>query len=204
MISKDVTYLNKVVFGNIADIDGYDEAVNSEKLYELHHKLETPTFYGLMPESFGLSKYYNTPENLKEKNLYFQRPPEELIFLERNQHISLHKIARKEFNVSTKKKGQIYQRHSMWMRVYDRKTQSYSDWKAEGVKLRTDRLYGNNLCKVDGYIYQFLGSNLGRLIRCNETGEVHTSAEWLAKGYNAVKSVSTGLKLKRKFSFEYV
>lgn len=204
MISKGMNYLNRVVFGNITDVDGYEEAVNSEKLYELHHKLETPTFYGLNPESFGLSKFYNTPEDLKDKNLYFQRPPEELIFLEQNQHRNLHKIARKDFNINTKRKGKTYQRHAMWTRLSDGKTQSFSDWKAEGVRPRKDRMYGDNLCDCAGETYKFLGSNFGRLIRCNETGEVYTAAEWLDKGYNASNCVNTGRKIKRKFSFQYV
>lgn len=204
MISKDEKYLKRIVMGDLADVQGYDKAVASKKNYELHHRLETPTFYGMEPKSFGLNNDYNTPEDLKAKNLYFRRPPEELIFLERDQHRELHRIARQTLNINTKSKGKQYQRHSMWMRVEDGKTQSYSDWKADGIRLRKDRLYDNNLCDVDGHTYQFLGSNHGRQIRCKETGKIHTSAEWLDLGFDVIKSVTTGRKLKKKFSFEYV
>lgn len=204
MISKDIKYLNRVVFGNIADIDGYDEAVSSEKLYELHHKLETPTFYGLTPKGFGLSNDYNTPDDLKAKNLYFDRPPEELIFLERDQHISLHNIARKETNIHTKSKGMTFKRHAMWIRLSDSKTQSYSDWLSEGIRLRKDNLSRDNLYVLNGETYKFLGSNHGRLIKCVETNEVHSSKEWNKLGINATKYAATDRKLKRKFSFKYV
>lgn len=45
----------------------------------MHHKLEIGT------------DYRNTAHDLKMMNLYYNRPPEELIFLTLREHVSLHK-----------------------------------------------------------------------------------------------------------------
>src|SRR5574344_1399452 len=58
-------------------IENYDEAVKSPLRYDLHHRREI---------SENKSK-----KQLITENLYYGRPPEELIFLEHGEHQRLHK-----------------------------------------------------------------------------------------------------------------
>ena len=58
-------------------IENYEEAVKSPLRYDLHHRLEIDEM--------------QTRSDLIFLHLYFHRPPEELIFLEHGEHISLHK-----------------------------------------------------------------------------------------------------------------
>ena len=57
-------------------IENYAEAVKSPLKYDLHHRRE-------ISESKSAS-------DLIAENLYYNRPPEELIFLEHGEHIRLH------------------------------------------------------------------------------------------------------------------
>src|SRR5574344_74762 len=59
------------------NIENYEEAVKSPLKYDLHHRREI---------SENKSK-----KDLIAENLYYNRPPEELIFLEHGEHIRLHK-----------------------------------------------------------------------------------------------------------------
>lgn len=63
---------------DIPKIENYEEAVASPDIWHCHHRLEIHDDYG------------NTVEDLILMNLYFHRPPEELIFLKRNDHLSIH------------------------------------------------------------------------------------------------------------------
>ena len=58
------------------NIENYAEAVKSPLIYDIHHRLEISDNKSL--------------KDLKEENLYYDRPPEELIFLEHGEHIQLH------------------------------------------------------------------------------------------------------------------
>ena len=58
------------------NIENYAEAVKSPLKYDLHHRRE-------ISESKSAS-------DLIAENLYYYRPPEELIFLEHRDHIRLH------------------------------------------------------------------------------------------------------------------
>ena len=58
-------------------IENYEEAVKSPLKYDLHHRRE-------ISESKSAS-------DLIAENLYYGRPPEELVFLERGEHMRLHK-----------------------------------------------------------------------------------------------------------------
>ena len=63
--------------GDITLIENYYEAINdSNETWICHHKLEIE----LQLFSYELIK----------KNLYFNRPPEELMFIKRNDHMKLH------------------------------------------------------------------------------------------------------------------
>ena len=61
-------------------VENYELAkADNFKGWIMHHKLEIST------------DYRNTVHDLKIMNLYFNRPPEELIFLTLSEHITLHK-----------------------------------------------------------------------------------------------------------------
>lgn len=56
-------------------IEGYERAMNEPGMFEVHHKLEEQ----------GYSKH-----ELIDKDLYYNRPAEELVFLTRLEHSRLH------------------------------------------------------------------------------------------------------------------
>lgn len=61
-------------------VENYDLAkADNFKGWIMHHKLEIGT------------DYRNSAADLKLMNLYFNRPPEELIFMRLAEHVSLHK-----------------------------------------------------------------------------------------------------------------
>ena len=59
------------------NIENYAEAVKSPLRYDLHHRLEISEM--------------QSRSDLIFLNLYYHRPPEELIFLSHGEHIRLHK-----------------------------------------------------------------------------------------------------------------
>ena len=61
-------------------IENYEEAVNSKDRWECHHRIEL--------DDDG--NFLNSRSDLKKKGLYFDRPPEELIFLPRSVHRKMH------------------------------------------------------------------------------------------------------------------
>ena len=61
---------------DISLIENYNEAVKSKEMYDIHHRLGTE-----------LSK---SRQELKDLNLYLNRPANELIFLTRKEHVILH------------------------------------------------------------------------------------------------------------------
>ena len=63
-------------------IENYAEAVKSPLKYDLHHRLEI---------SENKSR-----KDLIDENLYYGRPPEELIFLEHREHVRLHNANRSD------------------------------------------------------------------------------------------------------------
>lgn len=73
-------------------IENYDKAKKDNfKGWDCHHRLETHT-------SDGERRLVDiTVEELQALGLYFDRPPEELIFLPSSEHISLHKKGKTYF-----------------------------------------------------------------------------------------------------------
>lgn len=61
---------------DISLIENYDKAINSNEMWDCHHKLE-----------IELNK---SVKELKDLNLYLNRPANELIFLTRKEHVILH------------------------------------------------------------------------------------------------------------------
>ena len=71
------------------NIENYTEALSSPLKYDLHHRREI---------SENKSK-----KDLIAENLYYGRPPEELIFLEHKEHVRLHQEG-KNLSAETRKK----------------------------------------------------------------------------------------------------
>lgn len=79
-------------------IENYDLAISdTENIWECHHRLETHT-------SDGEKRLVNLKaEELIALGVYYDRPPEELIFLKRSYHLSLHHKG-KVYNEKTRNK----------------------------------------------------------------------------------------------------
>lgn len=76
MITSRITRLCK----DYTKIENYEQAVNDpDKIWVLHHRLEI----------------YFSMNELKTLNMYYNRPPEELIFMTRAEHNSLHHKGKK-------------------------------------------------------------------------------------------------------------
>ena len=65
-------------------IENYEIAVNSSEMYACHHRLETHTSDGER-RLVDISK-----QELIALGMYYNRPPEELVFMQRGKHTSLH------------------------------------------------------------------------------------------------------------------
>lgn len=81
MIRKNV---QQICSGSLEAIENYQEAIKSKNFYHLHHRLET---------SKGLPRPY-----LIDHGLYYNRPAEELIFLESGVHSRLHQLCKKGYS----------------------------------------------------------------------------------------------------------
>lgn len=68
---------------NFQDIENYQEALESSEQYDLHHRKEKET----LPDGTIVLR---SKEELIDMNLYYHRPPEELIFIRGSEHLSLH------------------------------------------------------------------------------------------------------------------
>ena len=69
--------LNKYCCDDISLIENYDKAINDPtQMWDCHHRLET-----------DMNMSY---KELKEKDLYYNRPANELIFLTKSEHYRLH------------------------------------------------------------------------------------------------------------------
>lgn len=91
-------------------IENYDKAVSDNtQIWECHHRLETHT-------SNGERRLIEiTKEELIALGMYFDRPPEELIFLNGFEHLSLHNKGKKKSEehrekISNTLKGQFINR----------------------------------------------------------------------------------------------
>lgn len=65
---------------DISLVENYDKAIASSEMWDCHHKNEI-----ILDKS---------QDELKEMGLYWNRPPEELIFLSHSEHASLHSKGR--------------------------------------------------------------------------------------------------------------
>ena len=76
-------------------IENYDEAINSNEIYDCHHRLET-------------DKHMSAKE-LIDNDLYYNRPASELIFLTHREHSHLHHKFQVD-SIETRKKKSIAQK----------------------------------------------------------------------------------------------
>lgn len=92
--------INLYCNGDITKIENYENAVNDEsQIWDCHHRLETHFSDGTeRPKSAQLGI-----KELKALDVYFNRPPEELIFLTKSEHKRLHN-QRRFVSSETKKK----------------------------------------------------------------------------------------------------
>lgn len=82
-------------------IENYDEAINSDELYALHHRLETHFSNGdARPKNCHLSK-----DELIALNMYFFQPPELLIYMSDHEHRSMHSKGRDRPDVAGWNRG---------------------------------------------------------------------------------------------------
>lgn len=108
-------------------IENYAEAALSPKTYVIHHRLETHTLDGetrLDP----LSK-----KDLIALGIYYDRPPEELIFLEDSEHRRLHIIhqssaTKEKLSAAAKKgnSGQFQYGHTAWNKGFTQSDETKS------------------------------------------------------------------------------
>lgn len=66
-------------------IENYDRAINDDKMWDCHHRLETHDEQG------NIRQEALTIEDLKAQDLYYDRPADELIFMTRSEHMALHR-----------------------------------------------------------------------------------------------------------------
>ena len=76
--------IKKYCSEDITKIENYEKAVNSQEIYECHHRLETHN-------SDGEKRLTDiTVNELKALDMYYNRPASELIFLGHHEHRKLH------------------------------------------------------------------------------------------------------------------
>lgn len=82
-------------------IENYDKAIaDGSQVWECHHRLETHN-------SDGERRLVDlTSAELIALDMYYDRPPEELIFLTEDEHMSLHKKGKKHSEETLKKQSE--------------------------------------------------------------------------------------------------
>lgn len=86
MINKKIAEIKRFC-KDFSKIENYEKAINSEELWECHHRLETHFSDGT---SRGTPNNFLSVKELKALDMYYNRPPEEFIFLTKSEHISIH------------------------------------------------------------------------------------------------------------------
>lgn len=89
----NIYYLKKYC-KDYTKIENYEEALKSPLRYDLHHRLEISEI--------------KSRKDLIVENLYYDRPPEELVFLEHGEHMRLHQEGK---NPSTETKQRMSESH---------------------------------------------------------------------------------------------
>lgn len=115
------------------NVENYNKAKDN-KGYVLHHRLETHFSNGdLRPYKCNL-----TVKELKALNVYYNRPPEELIFLSIHDHMSLHSIFREPYSNKGKPSYRKGTKLPEWWRLKikesSKKIQHTSEWNSNVSK----------------------------------------------------------------------
>ena len=76
---------------DISLIENYNEAINSDEMWQCHHRLE-----------IELNK---SKQELIDIDLYYNRPASELIFLTRSEHKALHMSVHRKNGILPTRKG---------------------------------------------------------------------------------------------------
>lgn len=96
MISKGIESICK----NYTKIENYDKAINDyTQIWICHHRLEISPFSGK----------HITPKRLIELDMYYNRSPEELIFLTIGEHMKIHnQNPERNKKISETHKGKVF------------------------------------------------------------------------------------------------
>ena len=114
------------------EIENYQEAVQSSEPYDLHHRKEVETLE-------DGTVVLRSSKELKDLNLYWNRPPEELIFLKHSKHSSIRKLSEdSKAKISSALKGKYTgENNSMYGRIgeknpmYGRSGENSPRWKGD-------------------------------------------------------------------------
>ena len=169
MIGEHVKYICK----DLPDlIENYDKAIDSDEVWDCHHKLETHT-------SDGQKRPVQlTIKELKALDMYYQRPANELIFLTKSEHRGLHNLG----NSWCKGKKRPHSEEAKRKMSLAKKGKRPSEETKRKMSLA---LKGNS-------------NRPKRIIICLETQEEHCVSEWKRLGYHAECMSSKGLHFKYK------
>lgn len=150
-------------------IENYDAAVSdTTQMWICHHRNE---------------QYY-TREDLIKMGLYYNCPPCELIFLTKHDHGQAHKTcaeaAKRKENISKTTKG-----HSSYT-----KGRKHSEEEKKKI---------SETCKnLPKWVYKKSAeSRKHNFYKCIETGEIHSSSEWISLGYRAYRLAAKGLHFSK-------
>lgn len=94
MLGKNI---QKFCCEDISLIKNYDKAINDTEIWDCHHRLEI---------ELNLSR-----DELKERDLYYNRPASELILLTHSEHQKLHKLANNPMKGKCGEKSPWYNKH---------------------------------------------------------------------------------------------
>ena len=163
-------------------IENYKEAIEDEEMWDCHHRRETHNLEtGEKLESFFSAK------SLIQQGLYYQVPPEELIFLKHREHSSLHK---KGFHPTEETRRKLSE-------SLKGKPGHESFWKTHPIREETKRKISNTLKghkmsessrKKSSESHKGLPGNNNKRVICIDTLEVFDSCRAAACKYNVSQS----------------
>lgn len=130
-------YASRFCKEDMSLIENYEQAANDKtQTWDCHHRLEI---------ELNLSR-----QELKDRNLYYDRPASELIFLTHSDHMKLHKSRRTVTEETKKKQGDarkkyrgekhpLFGTHPTWMnngiiRVFPRTQEEIEYYRERGYQ----------------------------------------------------------------------
>ena len=132
---------------DVENIENYEIAVNSEEVWNCHHRLETHT-------SDGERRLVDiTKEELIALNMYYNRPAEELIFLTTKEHNSLHHKGKVAWNKGKPLSEETKRKMSAALKgrpAWNKEKHHSDESKAKVSKANKGRYKGKHWKLVDG------------------------------------------------------